>query len=109
MLACLLISNRDDRSIQISELLTFYSSKWELADSNVIYIDLDSIGDQIRVLDVDSIGNQIHGLIHDLKHREMQVRVGIAPTRFASFVAAHAADLETPRFISPTQLEDLLG
>ena len=97
MLACLLISNRDDHSIQISELLTFYSSKWELADSNVIYIDFDSIGDQIRVL------------IHDLKRREVQVCVGVAPTRFASFVAAHAADLDTPLFVSPTQLEGFLA
>ena len=109
MLACLLISNRDDRSVQVSELLAFYLSRWELADSDVIYIDLDSIGDQIRVLDLDSIGDQIHALIHDLKRREVQARIGVAPTRFASFVAAHAADLDTPLFVSPLQLEDFLA
>ena len=97
MLACLLISNCDDRSVQVSELLGFYSSRWELADGNVIYIDFDSIGDQIHVL------------IDDLKRREVQTRVGVAPTRFASFVAAHAADLETPHFVSPTQLEAFLA
>ena len=52
MLACLLISNRDDRSIHISEVLASYSAKWELADGNVIYMDLDSIGDQNSRLDL---------------------------------------------------------
>ena len=97
MLTCLLIGNRDDCSIQISELLASYSSKWELADGNVIYIDFDRIGDQIHVL------------VHALKRREMQAHIGVAPTRFASFVAAHAADLGTPLFVSPTQLEDFLA
>ena len=97
MLACLLINNRGDYSIQISELLTFYSLKWELASGNVIYINFDGIGDRI------------HLLIHELKLREIQIGIGVAPTRFASLIAAHAADVETPFFISLAQLEDFLA
>ncbi len=97
MLACLLISNRGDYSIQISELLVFYSLRWELAHDRVIYINFDSIGDRI------------HRLIHELKLREIQVRIGVAPTRFASLVAAHAAAVETPLFISSAQLEGFLA
>ena len=96
MFACLLIANCDDCLIQIGELLAFYSSKWELGDGGVIYTDFDSIRDRIKVL------------IYELELREIQVRTGVAPTRFTSFVAAHAADLETPLFISPTQLESFL-
>ena len=83
--------------IQIGELLAFYSSKWELGNGGVIYTDFDSIGDRIQVL------------IYELKLREMQARIGVAPSRFASFVAAHAADVETPLFISPVQLEAFLA
>ena len=97
MLACLLIDNCDDRLIEISELLAFYSLKWELADNGVIYIDFDSISSRIKVL------------IYELKLREMQVRIGVAPTRLASLAAAHAASVETPLFISPTQLEAFLA
>ena len=97
MFACLLIDNCDECSIQIGELLAFYSSKWELGDGGVIYTDFDSIGDRIQVL------------IYELKLREMQARIGVAPSRFASFVAAHAVDVETPLFISPVQLEAFLA
>ena len=98
MFACLLIDNCDECSIQIGELLAFYSSKWELGDGGVIYTDFDSIGDRIQVL------------IYELKLREMQARIGVAPSRFSSFVAAaHAVDVETPLFISPVQLEAFLA
>ena len=97
MFACLLIYNCDECSIQIGELLAFYSSKWELGDGGVIYTDFGSIGDRIQVL------------IYELKLREMQARIGVAPSRFASFVAAHAVDVETPLFISPVQLEAFLA
>lgn len=97
MFACLLIDNCDEGSIQIGELLAFYSSKWELGDGGAIYTDCDSIGDRIQVL------------IYELKLREMQARIGVAPTRFASYVAAHVADVETPLFISPAQLEAFLA
>ncbi|MDE0298393.1 MAG: hypothetical protein OXN17_07155 [Candidatus Poribacteria bacterium] len=96
MFACLLVDNCDEFSIQVGELLAFYSSKWELGDGGVIYTDFDSIGDRIKVL------------IYELELREIQVRIGVAPTRFTSFVAAHAAALETPLFISPAQLEAFL-
>ena len=97
MLACLLINNYDEHPIQINELLAFYSFKWELADGSIIYIEFDSIGDRI------------HGLIHELKLLKMQSRIGVAPTRFASFVVAHAAEVETPLFISSVQLEAFLA
>ena len=95
MFACLLIG--DERFIEISELLVFYSIKWELGDGGVIYIDFDSIGDRIQVL------------IYELKLREIQARIGVAPTRFSSFVAAHTADVETPVTISSAQLETFLA
>ena len=97
MFACLLIDDREDCVIEISELLAFYSLKWELADNGVIYIDFDSIGDRIKVL------------IYELKLREMQARIGVAPTRLASLAAAHAASVDTPLFISPEQLEAFLA
>ena len=62
MLACLLINNCDDYLIEITELLAFYSYKWELGDSGEVYIDFDSIGDRIRVL--------IYEL--ELKHQEIR-------------------------------------
>ena len=97
MFACLLIDNYDERAIQISELLAFYSSKWEHGDGGVIYIDFNSFGDRIQVL------------IYELKLREIQARIGVAPSRFASLAAAHATDVETPLFISPAQLEAFLA
>ena len=97
MLACLLINNCGDCLIEISELLAFYSSKWELADDGAVYIDFDSVGDRIHVL------------IYELKLREIQARIGVAPTRLASFAAAHAATVEAPLFVSPTQLEEFLA
>ena len=99
MLACLLINNCDDYLIEITKLLAFYSYKWELGDSGEIYIDFDSIGDRIRVL--------VYEL--ELKHQELQVRIGVAPTRLASFAAAHAATVEAPFSVSPAQLEEFLA
>ena len=96
MLACLLINNYDDYSIHISELLASYLLKWELTDGSIIYIDFNGISDRIHVL------------IDDLKLREVHARIGVAPTRFASFVAAHAADLNIPLFVSGAQLEAFL-
>ena len=97
MLACLLIDNCGDCLIEITELLAFYSSKWELVDGGAVYIDFDSLGDRIYVL------------IYELKHREIQARIGVAPTRLASFAAAHAATVEAPLFVSPAQLEEFLA
>ena len=99
MLACLLIDNCDDYLIEITELLAFYSYKWELGNSGEVYIDFDSIGDRIHVL--------IYEL--ELKHGEIGARIGIAPTRLASFAAAHAATVEAPFFVSPAQLEEFLA
>ena len=97
MFVCLLIDDCKDYLIEISELLAFYSLKWELADNGVIYIDFDSIGGRIKVL------------IYELKLREMQARIGVAPTRLASLAAAHGATIDTPLFISPEQLESFLA
>lgn len=97
LLACLLIDNCDDYLIEITELLAFYSYKWELGSSGEVYIDFDSIGNRIRVL------------IYELKHREIQACIGIAPTRLASFAAAHAATVEAPFFVSPAQLQEFLA
>ncbi len=99
MLACLLIDNFDDYLIEITELLAFYSYKWELGDSGEVYIDFDSIGDRIHVL--------IYEL--ELQHGEIGARIGVAPTRLASFAAAHAATVEAPFFVSPAQLEEFLA
>lgn len=99
MLACLLINNCDDYLIEITKLLAFYSYKWELGDSGEVYIDFDSIGNRIRVL--------IYEL--QLKHQELQVRIGVAPTRLASFAAAHAATVEAPFFVSRAQLGEFLA
>ena len=60
-------------------------------------------------IDFDSIGDRIHVLIDDLKRREVGARVGVAPTRFASFVAAHAADLDTALFVSGAQFQAFLA
>ena len=97
LLACLLINNCDNYLIEFTELLAFYSYKWELGDSREVYIDFDSIGDRIHVL------------IYELKHREIGARIGIAPTRLASFAAAHAAAVEAPLFIPQTQLQEFLA
>lgn len=97
MFVCLLIDDCKDYLIEISELLAFYSSRLELADNGVIYIDFDSIGGRIKVL------------IYELKLREMQARIGVAPTRLASLAAAHGATVDIPLCISPEQLEEFLA
>ena len=97
MFVCLLIDDCKDYLIEISELLALYSLKWELADNGVIYIDFDSIGGRIKVL------------IYELKLREMQARIGVAPTRLASLAAAHGATIDTPLCIPPEQLESFLA
>ena len=103
MLACLLIENFNDRFGEVKEILAPFAPKLEIANENAIYMDLEvcEMTDEANIL--------IQNIFHVLKKSSIEVRVGIAPSRFVSFVAAYQAEAGASQLIPSEQIKSFLA
>ena len=135
MLACLLIENLNNRLSEITNLLAFYTPTYlaptpskierrspldlseavpvmpnqipacphcEITDESV-YIDLEV--DEMTV----EADKYVEELLEEFRAIGVAARIGIAPSRFVSFVAAHSADPVVPCVVPQDKTESFLS
>jgi len=81
MLACVIIEDIDNFLGYVLPDLTTFTAKVEVANDGCIYIDLGKYG----------VTNEVQDVFQALKEKLAKAQIGIAPTRFTSFVAANQA------------------
>lgn len=135
MLACLLIENLNDRLSEITDILAFYTptylaptpSKTERRSPIDLSEAVPVMPDQIPAcphceitdesvyidLEVDEMtakaDQYVDDLLKEFRAIDVEMRLGIAQSRFASFVAAHSADSDFPCFVPQDKTESFLS
>ncbi len=135
MLACLLIENLNNRLSEITNLLSFYTPTYlaptpskierhspiDLSEAVPVMPDqipacpyCEITGESVYIdLEVDEMTAKADEYVDDLMEEfraiDVAMRLGIAQSRFVSFVAAHSADLGIPCIVSQDKTESFLS